>query len=69
MAVRSVRWLPPRVFHQGESVRGQAWQGGVDGAGADQGREPGVAQFVMQGREASSYRNWLNSVALVESSG
>ncbi|MCY1440669.1 hypothetical protein D9M71_569530 [compost metagenome] len=29
----------------------QAWQGGVDGAGADQHREPGIAQLVMQGRE------------------
>ena len=32
-------------------MRCQAWQGGVDHAGADQHREPGIAQLVMQGRE------------------
>ncbi|MNY75156.1 hypothetical protein D3C86_2143580 [compost metagenome] len=33
----------------GLGVGGQAWQGCVDGAGADHGLEPGIAQFVMHG--------------------
>ena len=39
--------VPPRRI----GIRRQARQGCVDGAGADQHREPGVAQLVMQGRE------------------